>query len=112
MTGDPQHQQHLPLLREDEAVADQFQGALETLFESVKDDPVVLASLPACVKFRDLVKQLLKALSPSAAADPAGLEQTNIQALIAKWQAARTEFHANHRRNKDYLEKLALRIYR
>jgi hypothetical protein len=111
MTDDPQLQQHLSLLREDEAVADQFHGALETLYEKARDDPVVAQSLPACVKFRLLVKQVLKALTLPAA-DPARPTQSKIQALIEEWQSARAEFHANHRRNKDYLEKLALRIYR
>jgi len=109
MTDDPQRQKFLALAetaREDEKAADQLHGAMETLFEKVPDDAVVAATLKGSAAFRTQVKRLLAALA-APAPDPAKL-----QPLIDEWQAARTPFHAARRRDQDYLEKLALRIYR
>jgi hypothetical protein len=110
MTDDPQSQQFRQVAqaaREDEAAVDQLHGAMETLNEKVADDPVVAATLASCVKFRLLVKELLRALDGSSPLTPAAT-----QALVDEWQAARAPFHDARRKNRDYLEKLALRVYR
>lgn len=122
MTDDPQHRdllQHAPTVREDLAAADQLHGALETLFEKVPDDAVVATCLPACVKFRVLVRALLRELDKLArlaeGKPPAPDDDVNpskARALLGEWQAARTPFHDDAHRHKGYLEKLALRIYR
>lgn len=121
MAEDPQHRQlleHAATAREDQAVADQLQGALETLIEKVPDDAVVVADLPQCAAFRRLLYELRQALAPLvAAADkgdppPAGFDPARALALIPQWQVLRTAFHRDYRKHKDYLEKLALRIYR
>jgi hypothetical protein len=121
MTDNPQHQQLLQVAataREDLYLADQLQGALETLFEKVPDDMVVAINLPKCAAFRRLLKPLLKALGPLVKAVenrdpvPADFDPARPQALIEEWQTARIVFHEDYRKHKDYLEKLALRIYR
>ena len=121
MTDNPKQQKFLPIARtarEDEKLADQFHGALETLNEKVPDDPVVAASLPKCVTFRRLLRQLLAALKPVETAaekrEPlaADFNAGKAQAFADEWQAARTAFHADYRKNKEYLEKLAFRLLR
>ncbi len=110
MTDDPQDRQFRQIAqtaREDEAAVDQLHGAMETLFEKVPDDPVVAATLAGCVKFRLLVKQLLRALDAAPPSAPA-----RVQALVDEWQGARAPFHDARRKHREYLEKLALRVYR
>jgi len=121
MTDDPQHRdllQHTPAVREDLAAVDQLHGALETLFAKVPDDAVVATCLPACVKFRILVRALLieldklARLAEGTAPAPQDVNPSKARALLDEWQAARTPFHDDAHRHKGYLEKLALRIYR
>jgi len=121
MADNPKHRKFLqiaPAVREDEKVADQLQGAVETLHERVADDPVVLATLPKCVKFRTLLRQLLRELGRvEAAADkgeplPDDFNPSKAEALIDEWQKARVVFLADHKKNHEYLETLALRILR
>jgi hypothetical protein len=108
MADDPQPQDLQEIARQardDEAAAAQLHGAVETLYEKVPDDPTVASTLADCAKFRALLRDLQRELGRAAA--PAKL-----QPLVDDWRAARTRFHAMHRKHKDYLEKLALRIYR
>lgn len=103
-------------MREDEKVVEQVHGSLETMVERVKDDAILNTSFADSNKFRLLMKRLLKEVNryPStpekAEALPAGLTPARLQALVDEWQSARSEFHAEYRKHKDYLEKLALRI--
>ncbi len=107
-----------PSVREDEKLADQLQGAVETLHERVADDPVVRATLPKCAKFRTLLRQLLRELGRvEAAADkgeplPGDFNPAKAEALIDEWQKARVAFLADHKKNHEYLETLALRVLR
>jgi hypothetical protein len=121
MTNNPQHQQLLQVAataREDLYLADQLQGALETLYEKVPDDMIVATNLPKCRAFRSLLKPLLKALSPLTTAVenrdpvPADFNPAKPESMIEEWQTARSAFHEDYRKHKNYLEKLALRIYR
>lgn len=121
MTDDPQLQKILEVaapLRADDKVADELHGALETLYEKVRDDAVVATSLPKCARFRRLLKQLHKEVDPvlSAKANgeppPADFNPAKAQATIEEWQSARIEFHDDYRKHREYLEKLALRIFR
>jgi len=121
MADNPEHQKLLEVAakaREDQAVADQYQGALETLYEKVRDDPVVAADLPKCRAFRRLLYELRQALGPLVTAVenrdpvPPDFNLSKAQRLIPEWQTTRTAFHRDYRKHKDYLEKLALRLIR
>jgi hypothetical protein len=110
--------QTAPAVREDAKAADQLEGAVETLNEKVPDDPVVRATLPKCVKFRTLLRQLLRELGTvEAAADkgeplPADFNPSKAEALIEEWQKARVAFLDHQKKNHEYLETLALRVLR
>ncbi len=121
MTDNPKHQKFLqtaPAVREDEKLADQLQGAVETLYERVADDPVVRATLPKCAKFRTLLRQLLRELGRvEAALDkgeplPADFNPAKAEALIEEWRTARVAFLDDYKKNHEYLETLALRVLR
>ena len=104
--------------RADRAVADQLQGALETLHEKVPDDPIVATNLPKCVAFCRLLRQLLQRLSPLVDAMerrdpiPGDFDPARAKPLIEEWRTSRVVFLEEYRKSKDYLEELALRIYR
>jgi hypothetical protein len=121
MADDPEHKKLLEVAakaREDQAVADQYQGALETLFEKVPDDRVVVVDLPNCRAFRRNLYELRQALAPLVTAAengdpvPPGFDPAKAQRLIPAWETARAAFHRDYRQHKDYLEKLALRFVR
>ena len=107
--------QHAPAARKDFADAQQLFGALETLVEKVPADPVVAVVMPQCRTFCVLMRQLTLELDAlAAAADGAAVEirPAKAQALVEEWQATRRAFRDAAARNKEYLEKLALTIYR
>ena len=121
MADSPEHQKLLEVAKtaaEDQALADQYQGALETLFEKVPDDYVVIAQLPKCKAFRRQLYELRQSLAPLVAAaenrdpPPADFNPSKAQRLIPEWETARADFHAGYRAEKNYLEKLALRFVR
>ena len=121
MADNPEHKKLLQvaaLAREDQAVADQYQGALETLYDKVPDEPVVAAELSKCRVFRRLLYELRLPLAPLVAAVenrdpvPAGFDPGVAQRLIPEWETARAAFHGDYRQHKEYLEKLALRLVR
>jgi len=121
MTDNAQPEKFLQIarsVREDQAAADQLHGALETLYERIRVDPVVNASLASCVKFRTLLKQLLKELdrlqpaTEGEAASARAFDPAKCQAVADEWQSLRGGFFDDYRKNKDYLERLALRIVR
>lgn len=121
MADNPEHQKLLEVAakaREDQAVADQYQGALETLYEKVRDDYVVAADLPKCRAFRRLLYELRQALAPLVTAVenrdpvPPDFNLSKAQRLVPEWETARAAFHRDCRQHKDYLEKLALRFVR
>jgi hypothetical protein len=112
MAGNPEHKKLLQVAataREDQAVADQYQGALEILLERVPDDAVVLADLPACRAFLRNLYELRQALAPLVAAVENG-DPVPPAFDAAKAQGA--AFHRDYRQHKEYLEKLALRFVR
>jgi hypothetical protein len=107
--------QHAPEAKQDLAAAEQMFGALETLFEKVPDDKVVAAFLPECRKFHVLMRSLVRELDAlAAAADGQAVEirPAKARGLLAEWEETRQRFRQDSARHKDYLEKLALRIYR
>jgi hypothetical protein len=121
MAKQPEHKKLLEIAakaREDQAVADQYEGALEILFEKVPDDRVVLADLPTCRAFLRNLYELRQALAPLVAAVengdpvPPGFDPAKAQRLIPGWETARAAFHRDYRQHKEYLEKLALRFVR
>ena len=121
MAAKPEHKKLLEVAakaREDQAVADQYQGALEILFEKVPDDRVVLADLPACRAFLRTLYELRQALAPLVAAVengdpvPPAFDPAKAQRLIPAWETARAAFHRDYGQHKEYLEKLALRLVR
>lgn len=121
MADNPEHQKLLQAAakaREDQVVADQFQGALETLAEKVPDDHVVATQLPKCRAFRRLLYELRQSLAPLVAAIenrdpvPADFNPSKAQRLIPEWETARAVFLQDYRTHVDYLEKLALRLVR
>jgi len=121
MPDDPEHQKLLAVAakaRDDQAVADQYQGALETLYEKVRDDHAVASELPKCRAFRRLLYELRQALAPLVTAVenrdpvPPDFNPSKAQRLIPEWETARAAFHQGYRQHKLYLEKLALRFVR
>jgi hypothetical protein len=117
----PEHQKLLQAAekaRGDQTVADQFQGALETLREKAADDHVVADQLPKCRAFRRLLHEFRQSLAPLVAAIenrdpvPADFNPSKAQRLLPEWEAARTVFLQDYRAHVDYLEKLALRLVR
>jgi hypothetical protein len=121
MAAGPDHKKLLEVAHtagQDQALADQYQGALETLHAKVPDDPVVSADLPSCAAFRRLLYELRQALAPLVAAEekgdppPADFNPARAQRLIPEWETARAAFRRDYLAHKDYLEKLALRFVR
>lgn len=121
MADNPEHQKLLQVAataREDQALADQLEGAIETLAEKVPDDPVVASELPKCRAFRRLLYELRQSLAPLVAAIenrdpvPADFNPLKAQRLIPEWETARTVFLQDYRAHVDYLEKLAQRLVR
>jgi hypothetical protein len=117
MTDQPHAEllQHAPAAKKDLAAADQMFGALEALFEKVPDDKVVAAFMPECRKFRILMRELVRELDALAAAadgEPVETRPSKARALIGEWEETRQPFRQESARHQDYLEKLALRIYR
>jgi len=121
MADNPEHKKLLEIARtaaEDQAIADQYQGALETLAEKVPDDHAVASELPKCRAFRRLLYELRHSLSPLVAAVensdpvPADFNPAKAQRLTPEWETARAAFHKGYREHKLYLEKLALRFVR
>lgn len=104
--------------REDQAVADQYEGALEILLVKVPDDRIVLADLPACRAFLRTLRELRQALAPLVAAVengdpvPPAFDPAKAQRLVPAWETARAAFHRDYGQHKEYLEKLALRFVR
>ena len=105
-------------MSDDQAVADQYQGALETLWEVKRDDHAVASELPKCRAFRRQLYELRQALAPLVTAVetrdpvPPDFNLSKVQRLIPEWETARAEFHKGYREHKLYLEKLALRFVR
>jgi len=121
MADKPDHTKLLEVAktaREDQALADQYQGALEALAEKVPDDYVVAAELPKCRAFRRQLYELLTSLSPLVTAAensdpvPADFSPAKAQRLIPEWETARASFREGYRQHRIYLEKLALRFIR
>ncbi|HZF33220.1 MAG TPA: hypothetical protein VE914_05410 [Candidatus Angelobacter sp.] len=121
MPDNPEHQTLLEVAakaRDDQAVADQYQGALETLYEVKRDDHVVIDELPKCRAFRRQLYELRQALAPLVTAAenrdpvPPDFSPARAQRLIPEWETARADFHKGYRAHKLYLEKLALRFVR
>ena len=121
MAKNPEHKKLLEIAakaREDQAIADQYQGALETLFEKVPEDHVVIVELPNTRAFRRQLYELRHALAPLVAAVengdpvPADFNPAKAERLTPEWETARAAFHREYRKHKDYLEKLALRFVR
>ena len=121
MADDPDHKKLLEVAktaREDQAIADQYQGALETLAEKVPDDYAVASELPKCRAFRRELYELRHALAPLVTAlensdpVPADFNLSKVRRLIPEWETARAAFHQGYRQHKLYLEKLALRFVR
>lgn len=117
----PEHQQLLQAAdkaRRDQEVADQYQGAIETLAEKVPDDAVVADQLPKCRAFRRLLYEFRQSLAPMVAAIenrdpvPEDFNPSKAHRLLPEWEAARTVFLQDYRAHVDYLEKLALRLVR
>ena len=107
--------QNAPAARKDLANAEQMFGALEALFEKVPNDKVVATFMPECRKFRILMRELTRELDTlAAAADGEAVEAkpSKTRALLDEWQETRQRFREDSARHTDYLEKLALRIYR
>jgi hypothetical protein len=106
---------HAPAAKKDLAAADQMFGALEALFEKVPNDKVVATFMPECRKFRILMRELnreLDALAADADGEPADPKPSKARALIDEWEETRQRFREDSAKHTDYLEKLALRIYR
>jgi hypothetical protein len=121
MADNPEHQKLLQAAekaRGDQTVADQLQGALETLAEKVPDDPVVAAQLPKTRAFRRLLHEFRQSVAPLVAAienrdpPPADFNPSKAQRLLPEWESARAVFLQDYRAHVDYLEKLALRLVR
>lgn len=121
MTDNPDHTKLLEIAktaREDQVTADQYQGALETLYEVKRDDPTVASELPKCRAFRRQLYELLQALAPAVTAlenrdpIPPDFNLSKVQRLAPEWETARADFHQRYRQHKLYLEKLALRFVR
>jgi hypothetical protein len=94
-------------LREDQAAADQLHGAMETLIEKVPADAIVKDTLARCVAFRRLLREVNRFAPAGETPDAAKLGPA-----LDDWQKARAAFNSHARQHKEYLEKLALRIYR
>ena len=121
MADGPDHRKLLEIAKtaaEDQATADQYQGALETLYEVKRDDHAVASELPKCRAFRRQLYELRQALAPLVTAlensdpVPADFNLSRVQRLIPEWETARAAFHQGYRQHKLYLEKLALRFVR